>query len=206
MTMFTTFGIIIFWLVTFMLLVVSYFMTYDIVQNITNKVPKIIAGVGSYIVIFAIFSLGHVCVIAISSIIAYDLGGIKTPIQSSHVTHELQSINCGDEFNLFILKNEDGENIMQTIVNNDGKLEIIDLNIKHFNLHFTETENPRIEYYSKIQVKPNIFQCFYKELDTLHVDLNNINSRYKIMNLKGDVYLPLNMNINKNLINVCQTH
>ena len=108
--------------------------------------------------------------------------------------------------NIFISKNEDGENIIQTVVNNDGKLEIIDLNMKQFNFHFTETDNPRIEYYSKIQVKPSIFQCFYKELDTLHVDLNNINSRYKIMNLKGDVYLPSNMNINQKLINVCQTH
>jgi hypothetical protein len=78
--------------------------------------------------------------------------------------------------------------------------------MKRFNFYFTETDNPRIEYYSEVEVEPSKFRWIFKEPDTLHVDLNNINSKYKIMDLKGNVYLPSNMNINQNLIKVCQTH
>lgn len=202
----TTFGIILFWLVTFVILVISYVTADDMVENVTNKVWKVLAGIGSYILIFVILSLAHLCITAVSMILAYDEDELRTPIESSYVTHELQSITCGDEFNVFISKNEDGENIIQTVVNNDGKLEIIDLNMKQFNFYFTETQNPRIEYYSEVEVEPSMFRWIFKGNDTLHVDLNNINSQYKNMDLKGDVYLPNNMNINHNSIKVCQTH
>lgn len=202
----TTFGIILFWLVTFVILVVSYVTADDMVGNITNKVWKVLAGAGAYILIFAVLSLAHLCIAAVSMILAYDEDELRTPIVSSYVTHELQSITCGDEFNVFISKNEDGENIIQTVVNNDGKLEVIDLNMNQFNFYFTEAENPRIEYYSEVEVEPSMFRWIFKGNDTLHVDLSNINSRYKNMDLKGDVYLPSNMNINQNLIKVCQTH
>lgn len=202
----TLFGIILFWLVTFVILVVSYVTADDMVEHIRNKVWKVIAGAFSYIFIFAIFSLAHICLAAITMIFAYDESELRTPIESSYVTHELQSITCGDEFNVLLSKNEDGENIIQTVVNNDGKLEIVDLNMKQFNFYFTDTENPRIEYYSEVVVEPSMFRWIFKDPDTLHVDLNNINSQYKNMKLKGNVYLPSNMNINQNIIKVCQTH
>lgn len=202
----TTFGIILFWLVTFVILVLSYVTADDMVGHIRNKVWKVVAGAGSYILIFTMLSLAHLCIAAVSMIMAYDADELRTPIVSSYVTHELQSITCGDEFNVFISKNEDGENIIQTVVNSDGKLEVIDLNMKQFNFYFTEAENPRIEYYSEVEVEPSMFRWIFKGPDTLRVDLSNINSRYKNMDLKGDVYLPSNMNINQNLIKVCQTH
>ena len=202
----TTFGIILFWLVTFVILVVSYVTADDMVEHISNKVWKVLAGAGSYILIFAMLSLAHICIGAVSMILAYDADELRTPIETSYVIRELQSVTCGDEFNIFVSKNEEGENIIQTVVNNDGKLEIIDLNMKRFNFYFTETGNPRIEYYSEVAVEPSMFRWIFKEPDTLHVDLNNINSQYKNMDLKGDVYLPNNMNINQNLIKVCQTH
>lgn len=204
--MMTTFGIILFWLVTLVILVLSYVTADDMVENITNKVWKVLAGVGFYILVFAMFSLAHICVMGVSLILAYDEDELRTPIESSYVTQELQSITCGDEFNVFISKNEDGENIVQTVVNNDGKLEVIDLNMNQFNFYFTETENPRIEYYSEVEIEPSMFRWIFKGNDTIHVDLSNINSRYKNMDLKGDVYLPRNMNINHNSIKVCQTH
>lgn len=202
----TTFGIILFCLVTFAILVISYITTDNTVENITNKVWKVLAGTGIYVFIFVILSVAHLCILTISMIIAYDEDKLRTPIESSYVIRELQSVTCGDEFNIFISKNEGDENIIQTVVNNNGKLEIIDLNMKRFNFYFTETDNPRIEYYSEVEVRPSMFRWIFKEPDTLHVDLNNINSQYKIMDLKGDVYLPSNMNINQNLIKVCQTH
>lgn len=201
-----TFGIILFWLVTIVILIFSLFSAYNMVDNITNKVWKVLAGIASYIFILVIFSLAYICVMGVSFILAYDEDELRTPIESSYVTHELKSITCGDEFNIFISKNKDGENIIQTVVNNDGKLEVIDLNMNQFNFYFTETDNPRIEYYSEVAIEPSTMRWIFKEPDTLHVDLNNINTQYKNMNLKGDVYLPSNMNINQNLINVCQTH
>ena len=202
----TTFGIILFWLVTFVILVVSYVTADDMVEHISNNVWRFLAGAGSYILIFVMLSLAHICIAAVSMIMAYDADELRTPIENSYVIHELQSVTCGDEFNVFVTKNEDGENIIQTVVNNDGKLEIIDLNIKRFNFYFTETENPRIEYYSEVSVEPSMFRWIFKGPDTLHVNLDNINAQYKNMDLKGDVYLPSNMNINQNLIKVCQTH
>lgn len=202
----TTFGIILFWLVTFAIIIVSSVTADDMVENISNKVWKFLAGAASFILVFAVLSLAHLCAAGVSMILAYDEDELRKPIESSYVTHELQSITCGDEFNIFISKNADGENIIQTVVNNDGKLEVIDLNMKQFNFYFTDTENPRIEYYSEVEVEPSMFRWIFKGNDTLHVDLNNINTRYKNMDLKGDVFLPSNMNINQNLINVCQTH
>lgn len=202
----TTFGIILFCVVTLITLVVAYVTADDMVENVTNKVWKVIAGALSYILVFAVLSLAHLCVASFSMILAYDADELRTPIENSYVVHELQSVTCGDEFNVFVTKNEDGENIIQTVVNNDGKLDIIDLNMKRFNFYFTETENPRIEYYSEVEVEPSMFRWIFKGADTLHVDLSNINYQYKNMDLKGIVYLPSNMNINQNLIKVCQTH
>lgn len=202
----TTFGIILFWLVTLVILVISYVTADEMVENIRNKVWKVFAGAGAYILVFTMLSLAHICIAAITMIFAYDADQLRTPIESSYVTHELQSITCGDEFNVFISKNKEGENVLQTVVNKDGKLEVIDLNMNQFNFYFTDTENPRIEYYSEVEVEPSMFRWIFKDPDTLHVDLNNINAQYKNMDLKGDVYLPSNMNINQNLIKVCQTH
>ena len=202
----TIFGLILFCVVTLITLVVAYVTADDMVENVTNKVWKVIAGAFSYILVFAVLSLAHLCVASVSMILAYDADELRTPIDSSYVSHELQSITCGDEFNVFISKNENGENVVQTVVNNDGKLEVIDLNMKQFNFYFTETENPRIEYYSEVAVEPSMFRWIFKGPDTLHVDLSNINYQYKNMDLKGIVYLPKNMNINQNLIKVCQTH
>ena len=202
----TLFGLILFCLVTLVTLVVAFVTADDMVAHISNKVWKVIAGALSYILVFAVLSLAHLCVAGVSMALAYDSDELRTPIESSYVSHELQSITCGDEFNVFISKNEDGENLVQTVVNNDGKLEVIDLNMKRFNFYFTETDNPRIEYYSEVEVEPSMFRWIFKDPDTLHVDLNNINSQYKNMDLKGIVYLPNNMNINQNLIKVCQTH
>ena len=202
----TIFGVILFCVVTLITLVVAYVAADDMVENVTNKVWKVIAGALFYILVFAVLSLAHLCVASVSMILAYDADELRTPIESSYVSHELQSITCGDEFNVFISKNENGENVVQTVVNNDGKLEVIDLNMKQFNFYFTETENPRIEYYSEVEVEPSMFRWIFKGADTLHVDLSNINYQYKNMDLKGIVYLPNNMNINQNLIKVCQTH
>jgi hypothetical protein len=202
----TIFGNILFWFVTFLILILSYVTADDMTENVTNKVWKVVAGTFSYIFSFALFSLAHICIAAITMIFAYDADQLRTPIESSYVVHELQTVTCGDEFSVFVSKNENGENIIQTVVNNDGKLEIIDLNMKQFNFHFTETDNPRIEYYSEVSVEPSMFRWIFKDPDTLHVDLNNINSQYKNMDLKGNVYLPSNININQNIIKVCQTH
>jgi hypothetical protein len=188
------------------ILVVSYTTADDMVEHIRNKVWKVLAGAGSYILIFTMLSLAHICIAAVTMILAYDADELRTPIENSYVIHELQSVTCGDEFNVFVTKNEDGENIIQTVVNNDGKLEIVDLNMKRFNFYFTETENPRIEYYSEVAVEPSMFRWIFKGPDTLQVNLDNINAQYKNMDLKGNVYLPSNMNINQNLIKVCQTH
>jgi hypothetical protein len=202
----TIFGNILFWFVTFLILILSYVTADDMTENVTNKVWKVVAGTFSYIFSFAMFSLAHICIVGISMIFAYDEDELRKPIESSYVTHELQSITCGDEFNVFISKNKEGENVLQTVVNNEGKLEVIDLNMDQFNFYFTDSENPRIEYYSEVEVEPSMFRWIFKDPDTLQVDLNNINTRYKNMKLKGDVYLPSNMNINQNLIKVCQTH
>jgi hypothetical protein len=202
----TIFGNILFWFVTFLILILSYVTADDMTENVTNKVWKVVAGAFSYIFSFAMFSLAHICIVGISLIFAYDEDELRKPIESSYVTHELQSITCGDEFNVFISKNKEGENVLQTVVNNEGKLEVIDLNMDQFNFYFTDSENPRIEYYSEVEVEPSMFRWIFKDPDTLQVDLNNINTRYKNMKLKGDVYLPSNMNINQNLIKVCQTH
>ena len=202
----TIFGIILFWLVTFVILVISYVTADDMVAHITNKVRKVLAGAGAYILIFTMLSLAHICLAAVTMIFAYDESELRTPIESSYVVHELQSITCGDEFNVLFSKNKEGENVIQTVVNNDGKLGVIDLNMNQFNFYFTDTDNPRIEYYSEVEVEPSMFRWIFKDIDTLHVDLNNINAQYKNMDLKGDVYLPSNMNINQNLIKVCQTH
>ena len=51
----TTFGIILFWFVTFVILVVSYVKTDDMVEHISNKVWKVFAGAAAYILIFVIF-------------------------------------------------------------------------------------------------------------------------------------------------------
>lgn len=202
----TTFGIILFWFVTFLILILSFVTADDMVDNVTNKVWKVVAGAFSYILVFAVFSIAHICLAAVTMIFAYDESELRTPIESSYVVHELQTITCGDEFNVLLSKNKEGENVIQTVVNNEGKLEVIDLNMNQFNFYFTDAESPRIEYYSEVKVEPSMFRWIFKDPDTLHVDLNNINSQYKNMKLKGDVYLPSNININQNLIKVCQTH
>jgi hypothetical protein len=204
--MMTIFGKILFWLVTFVILIVSYVTADGMVEHIRNKVWKVFAGAGAYILIFFMLSLAHICLAAITMIMAYDADQLRTPSENTYVTHELQSITCGDEFNVFISKNKEGENVLQTVVNNEGKLEVIDLNMDQFNFYFTDSENPRIEYYSEVAVEPSMFRWIFKGPDTLQVNLDNINAQYKNMDLKGVVYLPSNMNINQNLIKVCQTH
>ena len=89
---------------------------------------------------------------------------------------------------------------MQTIVDNEGNLEVIDLNIHNFNFYLTDTITPHIEYYSKVKVEPSSFRWIFKGADTIDIDLSNINIMYKKMKLKGDVYLPRTTNINQNLI------
>ena len=113
----TTFGIILFWFVTLVILVVSYVTADDMVEHISNKVWRFLAGAGSYILIFVMLSLAHICIAAVSMIMAYDADELRNPIENSYVVHELQSVTCGDEFNVFVTKNEDGENIIQNPCN-----------------------------------------------------------------------------------------
>ena len=101
---------------------------------------------------------------------------------------------------MIISKDENGETILQTITDNDGSLEVIDLNIHNFNFYLTDVETPRIEYYSKVKVEPSSFRWIFNDADTINIDLSNINIMYKKMKLKGDVYLPRATNINQNLI------
>ena len=101
---------------------------------------------------------------------------------------------------MIISKDENGETVLQTIIDNDGVLEVIDLNTNNFNFYLTDTITPCIEYYSKVKVEPSSFRWIFNDNDTINIDLSNINTMYKKMKFNGDVYLPRKTNINQNLI------
>lgn len=194
------FGIILVWLVTALVLAFSIYIALDCTKYTRNEFVRwLVAGL---ITIIAFITIEACALIAFATcnIIAYDKGELRYPLYDSIVSKELHTIGCEEGFNMIISKDENGETILQTIIDNEGSLEVIDLNIRNFNFYLTDTETPRIEYYSKVKVEPSSFRWIFNDTDTIDIDLSNINTMYKEMKLKGDVYLPRTTNINQNLI------
>jgi len=196
----TTFGIILVWLVTVLVLVISIYITVDITKYTRNKFLRWLSTGLITIIVFIVIETISLIAFATCNIIAYDKGELRYPLYNSIVSKELHTIGCEEDFNMIISKDENGETILQTIIDNEGSLEIIDLNIHNFNFYLTDTRTPCIEYYSKVKVEPSSFRWIFNDIDTINIDLSNINTIYKEMKLKGDVYLPRTTNINQNLI------
>lgn len=196
----TIFGNILIWLVAALVLVISVYIALDITGGTRNKFLKWLSTGLITIIAFVVFGTAAICAFAICDRIAYDWGELRNPLYDSIVSKELHTIGCEGDFNMIISKDENGETILQTIIDNNGSLEVIDLNIHNFNFYLTDVEIPRIEYYSKVKVEPSSFRWIFNDTDTINIDLSNINSMYKQMKLKGNVYLPRTTNINQNLI------
>lgn len=196
----TIFGIILVWLVTALVLVFSIYIALDRTEYTRNKFLRwLFAGLIT-IIVFIVIETCALCVFAMCDMAAHDKGELRYPLYNSIVSKELHTIGCEGDFNMIISKDENGETILQTIIDNEGSLEVIDLNLRNFNFYLTDTETPRIEYYSKVKVEPSSFRWIFNDTDTINIDLSNINIMYKKMKLKGDVYLPRTTNINQNLI------
>lgn len=201
----TIFGIILVWLVTVLVLAFSIRIATDITElDITKHTYKeFLKWLYTGLIAIIAFMVIETCILiafATCNIIAYDKGELRYPLYNSIVSKELHTIGCEEDFNMIISKDENGETILQTIIDNEGSLEIIDLNIHNFNFYLTDTRTPCIEYYSKVKVEPSSFRWIFNDIDTINIDLSNINTIYKEMKLKGDVYLPRTANINQNLI------
>ena len=196
----TIFGIIFVWLVTALVLVFSIYIALDYTKYTRNKFVRWLVTGLITIIAFIILETCALCAFAICDIIAYDKGELRDPLYDSIVSKELHTIGCEENFNMIISKDENCETILQTIIDNEGSLEVIDLNIRNFNFYLTDTKTPCIEYYSKVKVEPSSFRWIFNDIDTINIDLSNINTMYKEMKLKGDVYLPRTTNINQNLI------
>lgn len=196
----TIFGIILVWLVTALVLVFSIHLALDITKHKNNKFLRWLYTGLMTIIEFIIIETCVLIAFAICSMIAYDKGELRDPLYNSIVSKELRTIGCEEGFNMIISKDENDETVLQTIIDNEGCLEVIDLNIRNFNFYLTDTETPRIEYYSKVKVEPSSFRWIFKGADTIDIDLSNINTMHREMKLKGDVYLPRTTNINQNLI------
>ena len=196
----TIFGNILIWLVTVLVLAFSIYIALDITKYTRNKFLKWLFTGLITIITFTIIGAATLCAFAMCYMTAYDKEELRYPLYNSIVSKELHTIGCEWDFNMIMSKDENGETILQTIIYNDGSLEVIDLNIRNFNFYLTEDETPRIEYYSKVKVEPSLFRWIFNDTDTINIDLSNINTMYKEMKLKGDVYLPRTTNINQNLI------
>lgn len=199
MTM-TFFGSFLFLLTAVSVLGFSIYLALDVTKHKHNKILRWLA---TSLIAVIIFITAETCTLGIFTtcyMIAYDKGELRDPLYNSIISKELHAIRDGVDFDMFISKDENGETILQTIVDNEGKLEVIDLNIRNFNFYLTDTKAPHIEYYSKVKVEPSSFRWIFKGADTINIDLSNINIMYKKMKLKGDVYLPRTTNINQNLI------
>jgi hypothetical protein len=196
----TIFGIILVWLVTALVLVFSIYIALDSTKYTHNKFLKWLFTGLLTIMVFIVVEMCALCAFAMCDMAAHDKGELRYPLYNSIVSKELYTIGCGEDFNMIISKDENGETILQTIIDNEGVLEVIDMNTHNFNFYLTDTETPRIEYYSKVKVEPSSFRWIFNDADTINIDLSNINTMYKKMKLKGDVYLPRTTNINQNLI------
>jgi hypothetical protein len=196
----TIFGIILVWLVTALVLVFSIYIALDITKYTRNKFLRWLVTGLITIITFVVVEMCALCAFAMCDIAAHDKGELRYPLYNSIVSKELHTIGYEEGFNMIISKDENGETVLQTITDNDGSLEVIDLNLRNFNFYLTDTETPRIEYYSKVKVEPSSFRWIFNDADTINIDLSNINIMYKKMKLKGDVYLPRTTDINQNLI------
>lgn len=200
----TTFGIILVWVITLGILVFSGYITQDLFDNIRNRIIKGIVWFFSAGVTFVILEFVFLAVFSLVMVSAYDEGELRSPVNDSYISHELHSIGCSDDFVLYITKDNNGDAVLQTMVMNNNSLEIRELNLKCFNFYFNDNETPRVEYYSKVEIQPSMCRWIFNEPDTMDIDLDNINKRYKNMDLKGDIYLPRHMNINQHAITACQ--
>ena len=196
----TIFGNILIWLIAALVLAIAVYIALDITKCSHNKFLKWLFTGLITIIAFIVFEAAALCAFAMCNMAAYDKRELRYPLYNSIVSKELHTIGCEGDFNMIISKDENGETILQTIIDNDGSLEVIDLNIRNFNFYLTDVETPRIEYYSKVKVEPSSFRWIFNDTDTINIDLSNINIMYKKMKLKGDVYLPRTTNINQNLI------
>ena len=196
----TIFGIILVWLVTALVLAFSIYIALDSTKYTHNKFLRWLATGLITIFVFIVIETSAIVAFAMCDMAAHDKGELRDPLYNSIVSKELHTIGCEEDFNMIISKDENGETILQTIIDNNGSFEVIDLNINNFNFYLTDTEAPRIEYYSKVKVEPSSFRWIFNDNDTINIDLSNINTMYKKMKLKGDVYLPQKTNINQNLI------
>lgn len=196
----TTFGIFLVWLVAALVLVLSIYIAVRSTEYTHNKFLRWLATGLITIFVFIVIETSALIAFVACNIIAYDKGELRYPLYNSIVSKELHTIGCEEGFNMIISKDENGETILQTITDNEGVLEVIDLNTRNFNFYLTDTETHRIEYYSKVKVEPSSFRWIFNDNDTINIDLSNINIMYKKMKLKGDVYLPRTTNINQNLI------
>ena len=196
----TIFGIILVWLVTVLVLAFSIYLALDITKCTHNKFLRWLYTGLITIIAFILIEMCILCAFAICNTTAYDKGQLRDPLYNSIVSKELYTTGCEEDFNMIISKDKNGETILQTIIYNEGSFEVIDLNTHNFNFYLTDTEIPYIEYYSKVKVEPSSFRWIFNDIDTINIDLSNINTMYKQMKLKGDVYLPRTTNINQNLI------
>ena len=194
----TIFGNILIWLVAALVLAFSIYIALDITKYTRNKFLRWLFTCLITAIAFIIIEIAALCAFVICDRIAYDRGELRDPLYNSIVSKELHTIGCEGDFNMIISKDKNGETILQTIIDNEGSLEVIDLNIHNFNFYLTDVETPRIEYYSKVKVEPSSFRWVFNDTDTINIDLSNINSMYKQMKLKGNVYLPRTININQN--------
>ena len=200
----TTFGIILVWVITLGIFVFSGYITQDLFDNIRNRIFKWIlwffAGIGTFVIIEFVF-LTFFSLVMMS---AYDEGELRSPVNDSYISHELHSVGCSDDFVLYLSKDKNGDAVLQMLIMNNDNLELKELNLKCFNFYFNDNETPRVEYYSKVEIQPSMCRWIFNEPDTMDINLDNINKRYKNMNLKGDIYLPRHMNINQHVITSCQ--
>lgn len=200
----TIFGIIFVWAITLCILVFSGFITQDLFRNIKNRIIRWVAWFFTASGTFVVFEFIFLAVFSLVMMSAYDEGELRAPVNDSYISHELHSIGCSDDFVLYISKDNNGDAILQTMVMDNNSLELTELNLKCFNFYFNDNETPRVEYYSKVKVQPSMCRWIFNEPDTMDINLDNINKRYKNMHLKGDIYLPRHMNINQHAITACQ--
>lgn len=200
----TIFGLILVWAITLGILVFSGFITQDLFGNIRNRIIRWVAWFFTACGAFVVFEFVFLAVFSLAMLSAYDEGELRAPVNDSYISHELHSIGCSGDFVLYISKDKNGDAVLQTMVMNNNSLELKELNLKCFNFYFNDNETPRVEYYSKVEVQPSMCRWIFNEPDTMDINLDNINKRYKNMHLKGDIYLPKHMNINQHAITACQ--
>jgi hypothetical protein len=111
----TTFGIILVWLVTVLVLVISIYIAVDITKYTRNKFLRWLSTGLITIIVFIVIETISLIAFATCNIIAYDKGELRYPLYNSIVSKELHTIGCEEDFNMIISKDENGEFVRKTI-------------------------------------------------------------------------------------------